>query len=390
VSVTKTYVLAFIALLAMVGAFMAFVTQADQARYWVDHTYAVSNAIQNARLDFAGGDFARAERTVEHIALLTMDNASQRARIVDLKSALKAQDRSRFEKIAADMDSREKELLRLRQGHLGQTNLILHISFLALSLGTAAAIAFSLKTNRDFNKHMEAKNAALEEASRAKDVFLASMSHELRTPLNSIMGFVGILLMKLPGPLNQEQDRQLRVVQGSARHLLSLINDILDLARIESGRVEIVMDEVSITEVVKQACTQLRPLAENKQLVLREEVPAGECTVRSDQRSANQILLNIIGNAIKFTREGEVVVRVANQPESVSVGIQDTGPGMSAEQQAQLFDAFSRLKQSEHQEGTGLGLHLSRRLADLIGARITVASEAGMGTTFTVEFPKQV
>src|SRR5215813_4010122 len=156
------------------------------------------------------------------------------------------------------------------------------------------------------NFELQEKNIELENANLAKDRFLASMSHELRTPLNAIIGFTGTLLMKLPGPLTVDQDKQLRTVQGSARHLLSLINDLLDLAKIESGKVELRLEPVICQRVVQEVATALRPLAETKGLVFEVTTPTVDLIIQTDHRALSQILLNLTNNAIKFTEQGEV------------------------------------------------------------------------------------
>ncbi len=161
-----------------------------------------------------------------------------------------------------------------------------------------------------FERTLQEKNLELENASLAKDRFLASMSHELRTPLNAILGFTGTLLMKLPGPLTPDQEKQLRTVQASARHLLSLINDLLDLAKIESGKVELNLEPVVCQGVVQEVAAALRPLAEGKGLEFEAAVPAPELAVRADRRALSQILLNLTNNAIKFTEKGGVCLEV--------------------------------------------------------------------------------
>jgi len=210
----------------------------------------------------------------------------------------------------------------------------------------------------------------------AKDRFLASMSHELRTPLNAIIGFTGTLLMKLPGPLNADQDKQLRTVQTSARHLLTLINDLLDLAKIEAGKVELNLTPTDCRSVVEEAIDSLRPLAQAKSLELRLEAPAGDWMV-----------LNLLNNAIKFTERGSVRAVLAREEKDgkrwVEIGVHDTGTGIRAEDQVRLFAAFSQVETAPRRyEGTGLGLHLSQKLARLLGGAVTCRSEYGQGSSF--------
>jgi PAS domain S-box-containing protein len=246
-----------------------------------------------------------------------------------------------------------------------------------------------------FEQRLQDLNAELEEASRAKDQFLASMSHELRTPLNAIIGFTGTLLMKLPGPLNQEQERQLGIVQWSARHLLSLINDVLDLAKIHSGKREMVFETVPIAQVVGDVVASHAALAAEKGLELTTLV-AEDCEfATTDRRSLRQILLNLTSNAIKYTDEGSVRIDVRasawdGRP-AVALIVSDTGVGIKQDDQERLFGAFEQFDFSHlgQFDGSGLGLHLSRNLADLLGADLSVASKYGEGSTFTLTLPRE-
>jgi PAS domain S-box-containing protein len=241
-----------------------------------------------------------------------------------------------------------------------------------------------------FERTLQEKNLELENASLAKDRFLASMSHELRTPLNAILGFTGTLLMKLPGPLTADQEKQLRTVQASARHLLSLINDLLDLAKIESGKVELNLEPVECQAVVEEVATALRPSAQSKGLEFEATVSPPDLIVQADRRALSQILLNLTNNAIKFTEKGQVRLQVSRRQEAgrtlTEFRVSDAGPGIRAEDQARLFQAFKQVDapRQQRQEGTGLGLHLSRKLAELLGGRITLQSEFGQGSTFTL------
>lgn len=234
------------------------------------------------------------------------------------------------------------------------------------------------------------KNVELEKASRAKDHFLATMSHELRTPLNAIIGFTGTLLMKLPGPLTADQEKQLRIVQTSAKHLLSLINDLLDLAKIESGKVQLHPEVLNCRVVVQDVETALRQMAEAKGLRFEVRLPPGDLLVHADRRALSQILLNLVNNAIKFTETGSIsLVVVRHTPGGRPVTefvVTDTGIGIRSEDQTKLFQAFTQVEPSgkRRHEGTGLGLHLSGKLAELLGGRIAVQSEFGRGSTFTL------
>jgi protein-histidine pros-kinase len=239
---------------------------------------------------------------------------------------------------------------------------------------------------------LQEKNLELERASLAKDRFLASMSHELRTPLNAIIGFTGTLLMKLPGPLTADQEKQLRTIKTSARHLLALINDILDVAKIDAGKVEPHCEPVACAEVIEEVASALRPLAQQKQLTFGLDVPAEPVIVECDRRFLSQILINLTGNAIKFTDRGSVTLALragSADGAPVEISVRDTGRGIPEEHRATVFDAFSQVEteSTRPREGTGLGLHLSQRLAALLGGRITFESEPGRGSTFTLRLP---
>jgi protein-histidine pros-kinase len=239
-------------------------------------------------------------------------------------------------------------------------------------------------------QRLHEKTTELQAALQAKDRFLASMSHELRTPLNAILGFTGTLLMRLPGPLNAGQERQLKTVQMSSRHLLALINDLLDLAKIESGKVEITPERVVCQEVLEEVAASLRPLAEAKGLSFAIAAPQEDIILQTDRRTLTQILLNLANNAIKFTDTGRVelalVQRDDNAHKGVEFRVEDTGVGIRPEDQARLFKAFERLitPGARRQEGTGLGLHVSQKLANLLDSRIEFTSTFGKGSTFTL------
>jgi len=258
--------------------------------------------------------------------------------------------------------------------------------------GTLASSAIRDITDRKrIDNELKEKNDALESANRAKDRFLASMSHELRTPLNAIIGFTGTLLMKLPGPLNAAQEKQLRTVQSSGQHLLSLINDLLDIAKIEADKLELKRTPTDCSAVLDEVASTLRPQAEKKSLAFVVTGPRKPLMVNTDRRALNQIVTNLTDNAIKFTARGSVHLKLEELQRSgqriVAISVEDTGPGILAEDQAKLFGAFSRLPAADKRAtpGTGLGLHLSKRLAELLGGTLLCRSESGKGSVFTLE-----
>ncbi len=214
------------------------------------------------------------------------------------------------------------------------------------------------------------------------------MSHELRTPLNAVIGYTGTLLMKLPGSLNTEQEKQLRIVQNGARHLLSLINDLLDLARLNSGKIDVRREHVSAGDVLEEVATTLRPIAAARGLELSVGSVAEDIVLSSDRRAVSQILLNLGNNACKFTERGTVrleCLRSPLNPGEIEFRVTDTGIGIRRDDLARLFQPFVRLDDDEgDRNGSGLGLHLSGRLAELLGGRIVVESEFGRGSRFTL------
>ena len=238
-------------------------------------------------------------------------------------------------------------------------------------------------------KHeLERVNDRLKEVDRLKSEFLASMSHELRTPLNSIIGFTGVLRQQIPGPLNEEQIKQLGMVANSARHLLHLVDEILDLSRIEAGRVEVHPEWLDLHELTADALRSLAPAAQRKSLALVNDVPS-DLKIHSDRKLVLQVLLNLLSNAVKFTSAGQVKAAGSRMGDRAEIAISDTGIGIKAEQLPMLFEAFRQLEGSSRKryEGTGLGLHLSRRLLELLGGSIRVRSEYGKGSEFTFSLP---
>jgi len=252
--------------------------------------------------------------------------------------------------------------------------------------------------NREMEKRIQDRTAELAEATekaqaadRTKSAFLATMSHELRTPLNSIIGFTGILLQELAGPLNEEQEKQLTMVRNSSRHLLALINDILDISKIEASQLSLSETTFFIREAVEKAVEIVRPMAEGKGLDIRLEITADIGEVRTDRRRFEQIALNLLTNAVKFTDEGAVGVNCRREGDWYVLAVTDTGIGIRREEIAGLFRPFHQIDTgtARKHEGTGLGLAICKKLTKMMGGDIAVESAFGRGSTFTVRFPAE-
>ena len=263
--------------------------------------------------------------------------------------------------------------------------------------GTQGALMNLVEDLNEKTRELASAKDRAESADRVKSSFLATMSHELRTPLNSILGFTGIILDGLAGPLNPEQERQLAMVQGSARHLLALINDVLDISKIEAAQLEVVRGPVQVAATVDRVVELVRPLAQKKGLELRVELAPDIVTLTSDQRRVEQVLINLLNNSVKFTEAGAVTLRVARGERATPDGpqaavyfaVSDTGIGIKPADLASLFQPFRQVESglTRHHEGTGLGLAICRRLAELMGGAITVESEWGKGSVFTFTLP---
>jgi signal transduction histidine kinase len=244
---------------------------------------------------------------------------------------------------------------------------------------------------RERTIELEAAKEAAESADRLKSTFLATMSHELRTPLNSIIGFTGIVTQGMAGPLNAEQAKQLNIVKNSARHLLDLINDVLDISKIEAGQLETQCGIFSLPQAVEKVMAIISPLAEKKGILLHTEISSDVGIILGDQRRTEQILLNLIGNAVKFTDEGSVVIRCWREDEWYRVSIADTGIGIDPQHQKSIFEPFRQADTglSRKREGTGLGLSICKRLVEHLGGLLSMESVSGKGSTFTVKLPRE-
>ncbi len=228
-----------------------------------------------------------------------------------------------------------------------------------------------------------------EAADRLKSAFLATMSHELRTPLNSIIGFTGIILQGLAGPLNPEQSKQLEMVSRSARHLLSLINDVLDISKIEAGQLEVKCAPFDLRMSIEKAAGSVKLLTEKKGLALRVKLAPEIGAWVSDERRVEQILINLLNNAIKFTQHGRITLTAVIAADTLRISVTDTGIGIKPDDFQKIFLPFRQIDTglARNYEGTGLGLAICRRLTEILGGEICAESEWGKGSTFTLVLP---
>ena len=243
----------------------------------------------------------------------------------------------------------------------------------------------------DQNELLRRQHIALEQASALKSQFLANMSHEFRTPLNAILGYTHMLLNNVTGPVSDPQRKSLTRIDSNSRHLLALINDILDITRIEAGRMPLNATSFGIGELFDEVQAELEPIIKRSNLAVTTKMRAGVPTVRSDRQKVKQIMLNLLSNALKFTPAGSVTMTASydSKQKEIAIAVKDTGVGIPVEDQVKVFEDFRQLDSSPARGygGTGLGLSICRRLAHILGGSIELESTAGKGSTFTLRLP---
>jgi len=236
------------------------------------------------------------------------------------------------------------------------------------------------------------KSRQLEEASKHKSQFLANMSHELRTPLNAILGYTELMADGAYGEPSEKMNAVLKRLESNGRHLLGLINDVLDLSKIEAGQIVLELSEYTVQDIAQTVRSTLEPLAADKKLAFKVEMTSELPPGRGDGRRLTQVLINLVGNAIKFTDAGEIAIKAEANNGSFHVSVRDTGPGISAADQAKLFQEFQQADNSitRKKGGTGLGLAISKRIIEMHGSRVWIDSTVGQGSTFSFVVPVRV
>jgi signal transduction histidine kinase len=255
----------------------------------------------------------------------------------------------------------------------------------------AAQSVLAIQNARLFREIAD-KSEELRLASQHKSQFLANMSHELRTPMNAILGYTELMVDGIYGNLPEKAAGVLERVQNNGKHLLALINDVLDLSKIEAGQLTLTLEDYALPDVVQSVVSATEALASTKGLKMSADIAPGLPMGRGDARRLSQVLLNLVGNAVKFTDEGEVAIGASAENGHFVLSVRDTGPGIAPEDQRKIFDEFQQVDSSNTRKkgGTGLGLAISKRMVEMHGGTISVDSELGHGATFRVTVPVRV
>lgn len=253
---------------------------------------------------------------------------------------------------------------------------------------TGVAVLHDITTRHRTRAALEIARVEAERASRSKDEFLAAMSHELRTPLNGVLGLAGLLASGQPGELTAKQAEFVALIEQSGRHLLDVINDIVDLAKIDADQLEIASEPVLLGQVATAAMEMVRATPQADDVVMSVRCD-GHGLVLGDERRLRQILLNLLSNAVKFTEQGQVEIVCGREGDTARLEVRDTGIGIAADRLEHIFEPFQQVdgRLAREHTGTGLGLAVARRLAELHGGSLTVVSTPGEGSTFALELP---
>jgi signal transduction histidine kinase len=252
----------------------------------------------------------------------------------------------------------------------------------------AVSLANTMGELKALNDELNERQQDLERAMTARSRFYASMSHELRTPINAVLGYSTLLLENIYGPLNEKQREGIERTHKAAKHLLELVNDVLDLSKIEAGKIDLRLQPVSFPSIVEDLFVTVRPLADQYGSTLRIEHTGESIRIVSDPRRVRQILLNLLSNAIKFGRGKPIRVALTRRDDNgVTLEVIDEGEGIAPDDQERIFQEFVQLGKTQLTEGTGLGLPISRRLAELLRGSLTLHSEVGKGRTFRLSLP---
>jgi signal transduction histidine kinase len=246
----------------------------------------------------------------------------------------------------------------------------------------------------DITEHKKAEeirfeNERLAYANQAKSEFLASMSHDLRTPLNAIIGFSELLKQKTPGELNEKQEHFVDNILSSSKHLLALIDDILDISKIEAGKIELAIEEISVPSVTDDVLVLIKEKAARHKVILKTEFDPRLEVIEADKTKFKQILFNLLDNAVKFSKEegGAVTIKTKKTDDTAEISVSDTGVGIKEKDMGKLFTKFLQLEFGRKIGGTGLGLTITKQLVELHGGKIRVESKYGEGSTFTFSLP---
>ena len=341
---------------------------------------AVVERLRSVRIDLDETLVGRAARERRPIAVADLDQ-------VHLDPHLQILHDDGWRSLAAVPMLREDQIVgclvvrRKRTGGFSEETLDLLETF-------ASQSALALLNARLF-RELEEQSVELELASTHKSEFLASMSHELRTPLNAVLGFSEVLLERMFGEINERQEEYLRDIHGSGQHLLELLNEILDLSKVEAGRMQLEYSSFDLRSLLELATSMLRERAALHGIDLRVETDTDVGSVYSDELRLKQVLLNLVTNAVKFTGDGgSVVVRAERDGGEIRISVTDTGIGVPEADRERIFESFQQGgRGSSREEGTGLGLTLSRRIVELLGGRMWLDSEVGRGSTFGFSLP---